>query len=426
MKAYQLSTLSAAILLATAAQANSFIDDGSLNVELRNHYHDRAKEQGTDKSASQWAQAIRADYSSGYFENIVGIDINAYYALKLGASNIDDANTNNPITPGVLPHDSNGDSDSFGKLGYALKVNLMDMGVVKYGRMYLDTPLLSDSDSRALPSMTEAFYGDITYQGLTAHGVWATKTSSRTDSGFNDYTTKGDDDKYGKEAVKILGAAYDFGNGLTLSADYGTQAGFAKKYLVEGTYNTELDMFTLGLAAQYAKLNTIGAEKASYSDDTSQHAWGVKADVGVQQLTLGLAYTKVQKSQLGYFEHRWMGDNRDMDDTGYFGYNEVQYSHFNRGGQGAIGVSASYDFTGLVNGLSVGGIYVRGKDDPYKSSSEKMTETEYNISVAYMFPQLEGLSAQLRYANNKSEQSGAEDEVVKDTRVIVKYNVAVF
>ena len=58
--------------------------------------------------------------------------------------------------------------------------NLMDMGVLKYGRMQLDTPLVNDSDSRALPSMTEAFYGDIAYEGLSAHTVvWATKANSK-------------------------------------------------------------------------------------------------------------------------------------------------------------------------------------------------------------------------------------------------------
>ena len=428
MKVLQLSAISAAILLATTAQANSFIDDGSLNVELRNHFHERGKEQTVDASSSQWAQAIRADYSSGYFENIVGIDINAYYALKLGASNIDDP-TGSALTPGVLPHDSKGDSDSFGKLGYALKFNLMDMGVLKYGRMELDTPLVNDSDSRALPSMTEAFYGDIAYQGFSGYGVWATKSSDRTSAGFDDFMTKDKNGKYNKEAVKALGGAYDFGNGLGLNAHYGMQTDFAKKYLTEATFSTEMNDIGIGVAAQYAQLNRDGAAKAD-TGDTKTSAWGLKAGFDVQQLSLGLAYTKVKDSDLGDYQFAWAGMNDDgsdinqsMDDTGYFGYNASQYSDFNKNAQKAIGLTAGYDFVGLVDGLSVDAAYVTSD---FKKDGNTLDEKEYNIKVTYAFPQVEGLSAQLRYAHNTEEQADAKDAVVKDTRIIVKYNVAVF
>ena len=248
MKLTRLSALSAAVMLATTAQANSFVDDSSLNIELRNHFQDRAVKDGEGKGAtSQWAQAIRADYSSGYFENIVGIDINAYYALKLGASNVDFANDpNNALSPGVLPYDSKGDSSSYGKTGYAIKFNLMDNGVAKYGRMQLDTPLINDSDSRALPSMTEAFYADYNYMGLSVFGVWATKANAKTRSGYDDYQapeTEADidaaDPKVSKEAVKSIGGAYDFGNGLALNTAYAQQKDFAKRYLTEVTYGTE-------------------------------------------------------------------------------------------------------------------------------------------------------------------------------------------
>ena len=417
MKVTQLSALSAAILFATTAQANSFIDDGSLNIELRNLFNDRADEQSgvADTSSSQWAQAIRADFSSGYFENIVGIDINAYYALKLGASDIDVSN------PGVLPTESNGDSDSFGKTGYAIKFNLMDMGVLKYGRMQLDTPLLNNSDHLALPSMTEAFYGDISYEGLSAYSTWATRFSSTTDSGFEDLMV-GDE----KEPVKAVGAAYDFGNGLGLNAHYGTQADYASKYLTEATFSTHMDSVGLGLAAQYAEFKKIGQNKDNAgSEDTKTSVWGIKADIDVQQFTLGLAYTKVKDTDVGSFTNMWAGQDEltAMDDTDYFGYNASQHSDFNKNGQKALGLSAGYDFAGVVDGLSVNAAYVTSD---FKESGYKLDEKEYNIKVTYAFPQVEGLTAQLHYAENTTEQQAAEDEITKDTRVVVKYNVAVF
>ena len=425
MKLTQLSALSAAIMLATTAQANSFVDDSSLNIELRTHFHDRAEEghdnvanTDYDERSSQWAQAIRADFSSGYFENIVGIDINAYYALKLGASNVD-SYTN----PGVLPYDSEGDSSSYGKTGYAIKFNLMDSGVAKYGRMELDTPLINDSDSRALPSMTEAFYADYNYEGLSVFGVWATKGNGKTQSGFEKYQTIDDKAKINDEAVKSLGGSYDFGNGLDLSATYAQQTDFAKKYLTEVNYAVDLSGFGLSFGAQYGQLSTDGLIKDALkitNKDTKQTAWGLKAGATINQASLGLAYTKVEDTDLGEFAKGWIGGD---DDTGYFGYNSIQYGDFNRKGQKAIGLSAGYDFAGVVDGLSVKAIYVTSD---FKSGNDTLDEKEYNIKVTYAVPQVKGLSAQLRYAKNTKENAGQKDTITQDTRVILKYNVAVF
>ena len=143
---------------------------------------------------------------------------------------------------------------------------------------------------------------------------------------------------------------------------------------------------------------------------------------------VGLAYTKVDDTDYredGTYSSGWSSDS---DDTGYFGYNAVQYSDFNARGQKAIGLSAGYDFAEMVDGLSVSAIYVTS-DYKAVSDSKKYTldEKEYNIKVTYTFPQIEGLSAQLLHAKNTAEQAGdAKDVVVKDTRFIVKYNVAVF
>ncbi|MGI9276314.1 MAG: OprD family outer membrane porin [Endozoicomonas sp.] len=423
MKLAQLSALSAAVLLASTVQANSFADDSSLNLELRNFFMDRATENrdgadGSDDSSSQWAQAIRFDYSSGYFENIVGLDLSAYYNLKLGASNIDSLGNDKTNNPGLLPGEADGDSKSYGKTAFAVKFNLADMGTAKYGRFFLDTPLVNNSDSRSLPSLSEAFYADIAYEGLSAYGVWAVKSNPKTEAGFDEYMTSGD-----KEPVKAVGASYDFGQGLGLSADYATQANFANKYLVEATFSQDLDQATLGLAAQYAKLSLIGDKKDDASDDTSQAAWGLKASAGMGQASFGVAYTKVESTTVGSFNPAWGMVGDADDDSGYFGYNSIQYSDFNSNGQSAWGFNAGYDFAEFVQGLSASAIYVTGKTDP--KGSDGVDENELNLKVTYAFPQLDGLSAQLRYAKNTLETS-EKDQVTNDTRVIVKYNVAIF
>lgn len=423
MKLAQISALSAAIFMATAAQAN-FFEDATMNLELRNYYKNSSADNGSNEIASdQWSQAIRADLSTGYFENIVGLDLSAYYAIKLGASDASDGN------PGLLPSDDKGNSHSYGKTAYAIKFNLMDMGVAKYGRMFLDTPLINDSDSRSLPSLTEAFYADFAYEGLTAFAVVAKKGNAKTEAGFVDYEVAD------AESVKSVGGAYDFGNGFALNAAYATQTDFAKKYLTEVTYATEVDGISLGLAAQYGKLSLLGATKDIFKtigDDNSQSAYGLKLDAGVGQANFALTYTKVKSNDIvgtiagaevdGAYGYGWAGGD---DDTGYFGYNSIQISDFNGNGQKAIGLSAGYDFAGIVDGLSASAIYVTGETDP--KGGDGLDEKEYNIEVAYALPQVEGLTAKVQYAKNTREQSGSsKDIVLTDTRVIVKYNVAVF
>ncbi|WP_422411398.1 MULTISPECIES: OprD family outer membrane porin [unclassified Endozoicomonas] len=419
MKLAQISALSAAIFMATSAQANAFLDESSLNLELRNFYQAKTADKEPTKSGdtvdyanSQWAQGVRLDFSSGYFENIVGLDLGAYYSLKLGASNIDliDESLKNP---GLLRVDGNGDSHSYGKTSYAIKFNLFDMGVAKYGRMFLDTPLVNDSDSRVLPSLSEGFYADVTVSGLSAHTAWITKGNGKTASGFEDYEAGDDGDS---EAVMTLGGAYDFGNGLELSADYASQSNFAKKYLGEASFSTEIEGVEVGVAGQYGQVSRTGDNKKA-DKDNSQYTYGLKLEAGVGHADFGVAYTKVESTDIGSYIVGWSGGD---DDTGYFGYNSIQISDFDDNGQKAWGFSAGYDFEGIVDGLSVKGIYVMG-------DTKTQDETEYNIDINYAIPQVEGLTARLRYAKNTKEPSGSADDIVAtDTRVILKYNVAVF
>ncbi|WP_257292008.1 OprD family porin, partial [Endozoicomonas sp. ONNA1] len=299
---------------------------------------------------------------------------------------------------------------SYGKTAYAIKFNLFDMGVAKYGRMFLDTPLVNDSDSRVLPSLSEGFYTDITVSGLSAHAAWITKGNGKTESGFEDYEVNGS-----SEAVKTLGGAYDFGNGLELSADYASQSNFAEKLLTEASFSTEAEGVEVGVAGQYGQVDLTGDSKPA-TGDKGQYTYGLKVSAGVGQADFGVAYTKVESTDLGAYKFGWEGGD---DDTGHFGYNSIQISDFNSNGQKAWGFSAGYDFEGIVDGLSVKGIYVMGE-------AKSEDETEYNLDINYAIPQVEGLTARLRYANNTVEAKGVDDVVKTDTRVILKYNVAVF
>ncbi len=442
MKLAHLSTLSIAVIMASSAQGSNFQGDSSLDIHLRNYFKGNSyKNDGEmeadkmDASHSQWAQAVRLNFSSGYLANLVGVDLGAQHSLKIRG----DKYSNN----GLLRTDYKGNADGYGKTSYALKVNLLDMGVAKYGRLFIDTPLLSDSDSRALTSLTEGFHAQGQYDALGLYGIVAVERNFVSASGFQKFGNTDANNKFKNESVNIIGATYDFGHGLTTHLAYGKQKNTEKRYFADVKYSTNLQAIGLDFGLQYARNTIIGDQKTQNETDgtteDSQHTWGAMGTAHIGAASIGVVYTAVQKTELNDFDFEWSvrnpdGDGSVSDEGNYFGYNAVQYSDFNKGGQKAWGLNASYNLNDMIEGLSVHGAYVTGKVHRYDEgvSISAWTEKEYNLGLSYYLPMIEGLSAHLMYAYNTQEEQGenesgdTEDLINKDTRMIVKYDIAVF
>ena len=423
MKFARLSALSAAMVLASAAQANAFaplIEDGSLDLHLRNYFKKDTTKNANDVSDHQWAQAFSLNYSSGYLGNIIGFDLGGHYSLKLKAST-DDGN------PGLLPVDSNGSSSSYGKTTYAVKLNLMDYGEAKYGRMFLDTPLLADNYSRSLPSLTEAFYADGTFGDLDLYGIWALKANHRTESGF-DYLMLSDGTK---EAVKVLGGGYNFRNGLnglTTHLAVAQQDDYARRYYVDAGYSMDMDSATLTGDFVFGHNARIGKEKAA-SGDNSQNTWALSVGAEVYNATFGVSYQAVSQTDIGAYQTEWAGQSQDQGDmTGYFGPHDMMINSFSGNGQKSWGLNLGYDFADMVDGLSFGAMFAKGKVDEKDGSAENdKDESEYNLKVTYATPQVENLSLAALYGKNTVKDKVDGSKTTKtQIRFIVKYDMSVF
>ncbi|PJE78874.1 Porin D [invertebrate metagenome] len=457
MKRYTLSALSAAILAASSAHASQwfnmetqpFFDDATLDIHLRNYYRNNdANDEGiTDKddaakSQSSWAQAVRMEFSSGYLHNLIGIDLGADYALKLKGKE-DRSST------GLLPIDSEGKSHGFGHTSYALRVNLFDMGEARYGRMFVNTPLLNDSDSRALSSLTEGFYAEGHFGTASMYGLWANKHISRDQSGSEKYgyidTSTG---KTKSEPVKIIGSSYDFGHGIHSNIAVGQQDERIRRYFTEVNYLWDGEQLSIDLGAQYARNEHIGKAKDFYENNSNesinQDFWGASTAFYWRGAKINLTYAQVDKSDIfDEFYYQWnkaeststFGSGMDYsnDNSSFFGYNDSQISSFNQSGQRSWGIHASYDFDQWVEGLKISAAYVEGKVHPKDNDEDKWKEKEYNLSVDWYVPMVEGLSGHIQYGHNTQEEQGRnstdsdkKDIVTKDTRVIIKYDIAVF
>ena len=418
MKLARLSALSAAMVLASAAQANPLIEDGSLDLHLRNYFKKNTEKTPASASGHQWSQALSLNYSSGYLGNIIGFDLGGHYALKL-KSDIKDG-----VDPGLL-RDKDGSGRSFGKGAYAVKFNLMDYGVAKYGRMFLDTPLLEDSYSRSLPSLTEGFYADGTFGDFSLYGIWALKANHRSETSFNDLMVDGS-----KEAVKILGGGYDFRNGLNgLDANLalGQQDDYARRYYFDVGYEMGFDPATLSADFVYGRDSRIGKTKVA-NEDNSQNTWGLTLKAEAYNASLALSYQSVSQSDIGNYRTKWSGQNMDAGDmTDYFGPHDMMISNFAGNGQKSWGIDLGYDFADMVEGLSVGAMYATGKTDPKGGISNETDESEYNLMATYATPQVENLSISALYGKNKKKDKvDNSKETSTEIRLIVKYDMSLF
>ncbi len=419
MKLLKLSALSVAIFAASSVHAESFVDDSTLNIHLRNYY--KSDKETGDKKQSSWAQGVRAEFSSGYFMGLVGFDLNWYGSLKLSGDKGESDN-------GLLRISQTGKSKSYSKAGGAIKFNLMDMATVKYGRMFIDTPLLNDSDSRVTPSLTEALMVEGEFAGANLYGIHATENSGRTESGFENYSVNNK-----KQAVNIVGGDYDFGNGLSITAAYGKQKEFGTQLYTDALYAMDVDDDTsVSVGGQYGRKAMKGDTKDTL-DKANIDFWGLKTELSMGNLSVGLAYTDVDQPKssaaqtaLGSASMAW-GGQEGMQDSGYMGYNALAIKDFDRAGQSAWGVSVGYDLSDLVQGLSTSAVYVDSKIDTGIASEKDNKEKEYNIKANYAVPAVEGLSVDLVYAKNERNNRNTSTKTTHtDKRVIIKYDIAVF
>lgn len=425
MKFARLSALSVAMVLASAAQANTFaplIEDGTLDLHLRNYFKKDTHKNNSDNSGHQWAQALSLNYSSGYIGNFIGFDLGGHYALKLKSS------LDNGINPGLLRVKDSNSSRSYGKGSYAVKINLMDYGVAKYGRMFLDTPLLKDNYSRSLPSLTEAFYADGMFGDASIYGIWALKANERTEANFKDYMVDGN-----KEAVKVFGGGYNFRNGLnglTTNLAYAQQDEYARRYYIDVGYGTELEMVDLSGDFKFGRNSRIGKSKED-GEDNSQNTWGLTLKAEAYQATVAVSYQAVSQTNMtdgdgnpaASYQTEWAARGSDM--TGYFGPHDMMISSFTGNGQKSWGINLGYDLAGMVDGLSVGAMYAKGKIDE-KDISDK-DESEYNLMATYATPQVENLSISALYGKNtKKDKGDSSKETKSQIRLIVKYDMSVF
>jgi hypothetical protein len=374
--------------------------DTKFDVQARTFYLDRDKYD--DSQSSAWALGGSAGFKTGYFRERFALGATGYTSQRLYGP--DDKDGTLLLKPG---------QEGYTVLGEVYGEFLLNQDTrLKLGRFGLDTPYVNRNDARMTPN---------TFQALTVQGLYGGDDGApewRVGAGYFDKIKERNADEFVsmaqdagapywvKRGVYTLGANYKQGN-ASAGAIYYHSNDVISIFYTEGKYAFPLgDSSKLTFALQYSDQDSAG-DNLLRGEEFSARQWGGKAELGYKGALFTTGYTRASG-----------GTNMQNPWSGYPGYTSVQVEDFNRNGEGAWLLRASYAFE-TVKGLSLYALYVDGSDP---DSPTEYAKDEYNLNAQWAVADgpLKGLMMRVRYAHVKQQGPQATD--LDDVRLLIFYD----
>lgn len=408
--------LAAALALLAAAQAAAaadvspettdpiraaFFDDATFTLHARSYLFDSSND--GDPASAAWAIGGWAGYETGWIGDVLRFGVVGYTSQPLWA-----------------PQDREGsllllpDGDGFSVLGQAYVALRYDDQVLTLYRQSVDQPEVNPHDNRMVPN---------TFEGITLGGslgifsYYAGLLTSMKTRDANDFVNMAEVAGVDADEQMYLGEIL-----LAPSADVDARTAlYVVPNLLASSYSDgswRLDLAgrsQLTLQGQFMVQTGIGEELLTGPDFTS---WiiGLMADVSHGGLTLTAGYTA-----------NGTNDTWQAPYGMWPGYTNMLINEFNRAGEQAILLGASYDFAdvgvaGLTAGLSVAVDTVVDDDLPMW--------TEYDLSAAYSLSSAGGLpewlsplSLSAQYGILQSRERDGRTEMSDQLRLILNYEI---
>ncbi|EPK5416536.1 OprD family outer membrane porin, partial [Acinetobacter baumannii] len=136
-----------------ADSKNTFIEDASAEIKLRNFYMNRDYQKNRVRDTGEaWTQSFIADFKSGYTPGKIGVglDFLGLYSFKIRGED-------NEIGTQLLPvKENNIQEDDFGRLAISVKGKVSNTEL-KVGEWSPVLPILRSDDGRSLPQTFEGW-----------------------------------------------------------------------------------------------------------------------------------------------------------------------------------------------------------------------------------------------------------------------------
>ena len=262
--------LALACALPLPGQAAGFVDDASVNLNLRNFFINRnfTNPGNAQGLAQEWTQNFILDAKSGFTQGTVGFGVDALglYSIKL------DGGKGSGGTQ-LLPVGSDGrPADDFGRLAVAGKMKI-GKTVLEVGEWMPVLPILRSDDGRSLPQTFEgAQVTSQDFDGLTLYGGQFRKNSPRNDSSMDDMFMQGKA-TVTSDRFNFVGGEYTFNEKRTMVGLWNAELKdiYQQQYL-QVTHSQPLGDWTLGANLGYFRGTEEGSAKAGNLDNRTVSA----------------------------------------------------------------------------------------------------------------------------------------------------------
>ncbi|AOA06103.1 MULTISPECIES: OprD family porin [Pseudomonas] len=398
--------LALACALPLPGQAAGFVDDASVNLNLRNFFINRnfTNPGNAQGLAQEWTQNFILDARSGFTQGTVGFGVDALglYSIKL------DGGKGSGGTQ-LLPVGSDGrPADDFGRLGVAAKMKI-GKTVLKVGEWMPVLPILRSDDGRSLPQTFEG--AQVTSQdidGLTLYGGQFRKNSPRNDSSMDDMFMQGKATVI-SDRFNFVGGEYTFNEKRTMVGLWNAELKdiYQQQYL-QVTHSQPLGDWTLGANLGYFRGTEDGSAKAGDLDNRTVSAL-LSARYGGNTFYVGLQ--KVSG------DDGWMRVNGTSGGTLA---NDTYNSSYDSAREKSWQVRHDYNFAALgVPGLTLMNRYLSGSNvhtGTVTDGKEWGRETE--LAYTLQSGTFKDLNLRLRNSTMRRDYSTNEFD---ENRLIVSY-----
>ena len=401
--------LALACALPLPGQAAGFVDDASVNLNLRNFFINRnfTNPGNAQGLAQEWTQNFILDAKSGFTQGTVGFGVDALglYSIKL------DGGKGSGGTQ-LLPVGSDGrPADDFGRLAVAGKMKI-GKTVLKVGEWMPVLPILRSDDGRSLPQTFEgAQVTSQDFDGLTLYGGQFRKNSPRNDSSMDDMFMQGKA-TVTSDRFNFVGGEYTFNEKRTMvGVWYAELTDIYQQQYFNLSHSQPMGDWTLGANLGFFTGKEDGSAQAGDLDNKTAFALlsakygGNTFYVGLQKLTGDDAWMRVNGTSGGTLAN-------DSYNASYDNAKERSWQ-----------VRHDYNFVALgVPGLTLMNRYISG-DNVHTATTNDGKEWGRESELAYTVQSgpLKNLNVKWRNATIRRDFSTNEFD---ENRIFISYPIS--
>ncbi|SDH95061.1 outer membrane porin, OprD family [Pseudomonas flavescens] len=398
---------SMALALPFAAQAEGFVDDAKVSLNLRNFYINRnfTNPANAQSKAEEWTQSFILDARSGYTPGVVGFGVDA-----LGMLSVKLDGGGGTYGTGLLPrHDDGRPADDYGRLALAAKARISKTEL-KVGEWMPVLPILRADDGRSLPQTLRG--GQVTSNeiaGLTLYGGQFRQNSERNNASMEDLIYAG----AASDRFNFVGGEYTFNDKRTLIGLWGAELKdvYEQQYL-QLTHSQPIGDWTLGANLGYFQGEDDGSARAGkldnkvYSGLFSAKYGSNTVYVGLQKVSGDTGWMRVSGTSGGTLAN-------DSYNSSYDNAKEKSWQlrhDFNFAGAGIPGLTLMNRY------ISGSNVHVGAIDD----GKEWGRETE----LAYVVQNGTFKNLSLRWRNSSIRRDYSSNEF-DENRLIINYPLSI-